>query len=1631
MTRGTLGAMPSSTSSAKPLRLVSPPDAVPSPPVSSRPQVLPFGALTWENFERLCYRMMLLEGDVEHCARHGLQGEGQEGIDIFARKPDGKYHCLQAKRHQSYTPAKLRAAVQLFLDGSWAERADTFTIAVQASLGTAAMQREIETNSAKLKMRGIEFHVVDGEQLTERLRGLPILVDDFFGRPWVTALLGSEAAEALGARLDGEAFARIRAQLARVYAAQFQFFDPGSFGSMADEDGKPALTLPERFLKPEMQVREAVRGSDRSDFTPGKPSADGASSAPAGSLPEPTGPSGGVANTRVRRLPVAEWLGDGDRLVVLGEAGSGKSTLLRVIALDLLHDQTHFPELSERWGQAIPVYIPFARWAAQAARNGSATGIKDIVHQSLEQFLTASLVDLLDRAIDEQRVLLLIDGLDEWSSEQAARATLVTLVTLVEAHNLPAIVSGRPRGLTRIGALPASWKRGTVAPLSREQQQKIAARWFERYAAPGGDGPTSDGALRTTRFMAELSRDPNLATLAAAPLLLIGLVTLALRGQILPRTRTDIYDQLVRLLLEVHPGSRATASGDTQPRFRHATDPDQRRAAIARLAFEVRSDAGGAGIEVTRAREILRDFLASSEGFELEESNASAAANEMVAVNSETQGLLVERAPGEIGFVHASFEEFLSAEHIGGLPFSEIETFIRSNAGEGRWRNVITNLLGNIGRRDEFDRLVAVVEEAAPDEVGQLQREALLGDVAFGAAARAPATARRLAQATMDKVELHDWLPARREALGSVLKGLAEPALKADIEKRLATWLPSRPGSRSRLITAFGNWAASPSLQQALWRAFHDEDRGVQRAAAAAYAKAFASDGVARQQLLHGLRATRDLSVAAGMLEALALGWHADEEAQIAFTQAWDSESPELRLLGILGIASAGAATTAMRDEVVRAQEFWSEISYPHRDLAGAMLMRYWANDDELFREAIRRASGAFDSRWEIQVATNYLLEGSVDRLDVRTWVLAQLKERFPFATVHDGRTWWQVGRFALADPEIRAAANAYWCVPESRLVNLHWLRLYVEQVADSEIAEMLIEQLKVVKRVDRHWALRALLTGWGRHHPVVGPIIDDLSKRPDEALVDLAALMSEITGDPAAARARLLGMAHLEGVRADFLAVGLEACGCDGSDDAAVEAILSKPTETVWDPSSTLFTAFAGHPRVRELAIERLRQPWAPLSAIAEGYPDDQELSQNLFAAASPLPTELRTQIVEVAANGAAGTVLETVLGDALLEEDPELRARMIIAHCRHLPDDQRAPMRDVLLQKALALGSDLEPVRATALAGLLALGELQALVTLEDRGKPVGLETSSMTKGIAAVERLICEHFAEFEAAFGDTLGERMTTFTKHGRLAEVLSAAPSASPAARAAFLKLAESDLIPATPEAMRALAAERPRSALLRDRCLAALDSKDRGNDRAMINAEFALILKDHFPGDLVVHGHLTERLKSFPSAEAALVLSIFDPGTDALTMPEDLDDLDGGFGAWAAVVHLGAGRLDAENFCRLIAAMLTRRYRIQFDAQAIINRAIEERVRTDDVLQQLMVEHLHGETHPTISGSFARYLAAAGRLSPDARARAMRLIHQTSDERHVPIAGFDAISEQWRAVRATLLDAVSAGLELA
>lgn len=190
--------------SIHPLALATPPSGTfPPPPAQSVQMSLPLNSLSWENFERLCYRLALQKGTFDHVARYGRQGQKQEGIDIFARKPDGRYSVWQAKRYATYKASDLKSAVETFLSGKWVEKSDAFVVAVQASLDDTKLQDEIERQTARLADKKIALQVLGGDVLIEHIRPHQELVSAFFGRYWLSAFYGDALDPGIRDRLAG------------------------------------------------------------------------------------------------------------------------------------------------------------------------------------------------------------------------------------------------------------------------------------------------------------------------------------------------------------------------------------------------------------------------------------------------------------------------------------------------------------------------------------------------------------------------------------------------------------------------------------------------------------------------------------------------------------------------------------------------------------------------------------------------------------------------------------------------------------------------------------------------------------------------------------------------------------------------------------------------------------------------------------------------------------------------------------------------------------------------------------------------------------------------------------------------------------------------------------------------------------------------------------------------------------------------------------------------------------------------------------------------------------------------------------------------------------------------------------
>jgi hypothetical protein len=328
-------------SEENPAWVLEPPDAADvAPPVDTLAQELPFGEITWQNFERLCRRLASLDGDVEYCCLYGTAGQEQGGIDIYVRRTSTtKYATWQSKRHKSFGPAQIDAAVTEFLNGPWAEKSDRFALCVQASLRSTDAQNNIEECAIRLRGKGIDFQPLDGEQLSLRLKSLPEIVCDFFGLAWVERFCGKQAVEAVVQRLTPPEFRSLKSKLRACYVSHFASVDPGVLSLLrGPTGGKRQLQLSERFIEPDLTLQTEV-------FADEPPQAQQQSVPRTDLALGETGAQPFLARVEDRprrektRIAAENWVANVNRDIVFGLAGAGKSTLLRFMALDMLSER--------------------------------------------------------------------------------------------------------------------------------------------------------------------------------------------------------------------------------------------------------------------------------------------------------------------------------------------------------------------------------------------------------------------------------------------------------------------------------------------------------------------------------------------------------------------------------------------------------------------------------------------------------------------------------------------------------------------------------------------------------------------------------------------------------------------------------------------------------------------------------------------------------------------------------------------------------------------------------------------------------------------------------------------------------------------------------------------------------------------------------------------------------------------------------------------------------------------------------------------------------------------------------------------------------------------------------------------
>ena len=521
---------------------------------------------------------------------YGRRGQAQSGIDVYARDrvvlskplPRRRYVSLQSRRTKLISKAQLKNSVDDFLNGRWADVSRKFIYATSASTISTEIVDEIESLFAQLVPQSIEFEVWGRESISDRLKDHPKLVDDFFGREWVKAFCGDSDAEKLGTRLDAQQVAILRRELARIYTASFRVADSGLIAFRFSQ-ARPVELL-DRFVTPDlisttpqsaslphhMGNLEELSLEDQDLRTVVEEAAERNWSR----LDESAWFLRNLARRHRRvedpqvtdRRSAEQWIGTEPLQVIVGDPGTGKSTLLRYLVLDLLSEEPKWRAVAERWGQRLPVWLPFHFFTQRVVgQTGASASISEALKAWLDQNDAGQIWPLVQTALEDQRLLLVVDGLDEWVNDQAGQYAVAVLETFAAVRSIPLVVSARPYGLARL-PLSAGWAYHRIAPLTSYQQRRLAQHYFRAVLDSEDRLPSSEVIERSVEdFLSKVRDAPGLRAISGTPLFLVLLVGLHLSNvATLPLERFDVYDQAVKLLVADHPAKAARSSfGDS------------------------------------------------------------------------------------------------------------------------------------------------------------------------------------------------------------------------------------------------------------------------------------------------------------------------------------------------------------------------------------------------------------------------------------------------------------------------------------------------------------------------------------------------------------------------------------------------------------------------------------------------------------------------------------------------------------------------------------------------------------------------------------------------------------------------------------------------------------------------------------------------------------------------------------------------------------------------------------------------------------------------------------------------------------------------------------------------------------
>ena len=398
-------------------------------------------------------------------------------------------------------------------------------------------------------------------------------------------------------------------------------------------------------------------------------------------------------------LPLLDLLAKQDGLIILGDPGAGKTTFLKYLALRLALGQGEAVHLAGR----LPVLLPLSAYAIALAKQD--VPLDQFIGQYYRSLGVKLPLDLiLDTGLQQGGVLFLLDGLDEVKNTGTRKLVVDRVVAFYAEHRQAGnkfVLTSRIVGYREVRPTADGLAECTLVDFDDDEIAQFVKQWTQAVEiAAHGEGAVAETEARHERddLLDAVTHNSGVRRLAANPLLLTILALMKRQGVALPKRRVELYQNYVETLLQ----HWNLARGLDRPPSRDLDVMETMRV-LAPLALWMHETSPGVGLVKREA--LKRELVAIYQ--KRNQPKPEQAAVQFLKDVREHAGLLVERGPGQFGFIHLTFQEYMSGVAIaqkGQSELSPVAMALAENIADDNWHEVSLLAIGYLGlvqQRDE------------------------------------------------------------------------------------------------------------------------------------------------------------------------------------------------------------------------------------------------------------------------------------------------------------------------------------------------------------------------------------------------------------------------------------------------------------------------------------------------------------------------------------------------------------------------------------------------------------------------------------------------------------------------------------------------------------------------------------------------------------------------------------------------------------------------------------------------------------------------------------------------------------------------------------------------------------------